>query len=275
MKGAVKLWLGRTRHQRRVPFVRSFSYDVAMISVDVDRLDEADRKARWFSVDRANLVSFQSRNHTRHWNGPSLRAWAEQQLREAGVSAPIASLHLLTFPNVLGSGFAPISVWLARGMDDAVTGVIYEVHNTFGEAHAYVFAGRDDLPTHEAEKVFHVSPFFDVSGAYRFRLAVNDEIFALVVDNIEDGECVHSARLSLRARELTDRAIAGWLMRMPFSGFGVILAIHWQALKLWLKSARYHKKPVQRDRRTTQATAIEHVSLEHSAAVPNEDRRSA
>ena len=262
--------MGRTHHRRFAPFDRAFSYDIAMISLDVDRLDEADLASRWFSIDRPNLISFNRHKQRLATGSDGLRRWAADQLRGAGIATAISSLHFLTFPSVLGSGFAPISVWIARDSEGGLLGVIYEVHNTFGEAHAYVFPSNDALPAHEAAKEFHVSPFFDVSGTYRFRLTMSDEIFALVVDNIEDGECVHSARLSLRARELTDGAIAQWLIRMPFSGFGVIVAIHWQALQLWLGGARYNKKPAQRDRRTTRAAASDSV-----ATARHETRRSA
>lgn len=261
--------MGRTHHRRFTPFDRSFSFNVAMISVDVDRLDEADANCRLFSVDKPNLMSFHRHKQKLAANG-DLRSWATGQLHEAGVKTPIASIELLTFPTVIGSGFAPISIWVARNDADDVLGVIYEVHNTFGEAHAYVFPAASGLGAHTAPKEFHVSPFFDVKGDYRFRIALEDGVFALVVENFEDGARTHTARLALRSRELTDRAIAGLLITMPFSGFGVILGIHWQALKLWLKGARYRKKPAQRDRRNTRAAAIDAV-----ATAPPETRRSA
>ncbi len=267
---AATLWMGRTRHHRHEPFQRSFSYDVAMISLDVDRLDDAERQSRWFSVGRPNFVSFQPRMCGLGEASGGLRRWAEETLRAHGVTDAAASIHLLTFPRVLGSGFAPISVWVARGADQRLLGVIYEVHNTFGEAHAYVLAADVAEGAHETEKAFHVSPFFDVTGKYRFHLSFSDETFALVVQNLVDGECIHTARLALRARELNDGAVAAWLIRMPFSGFGVILAIHWQALKLWVRGAVYRKKPAQRDRRKTRATPIG-----PAASAPEETRRSA
>lgn len=270
MTSPVRLWKGRTHHRRHKPFDRSFSYDVAMISLDVDRLDEADAQCRLFSVDKTNLLSFHRHKQNLCGGTGDLRAWAVEQFQGAGVKTPVASIELLTFPTVMGSGFAPISIWVGRDDSDDVSGVIYEVHNTFGEAHAYVFAAEGETDAHIAPKEFHVSPFFDVKGDYRFKIALEDSVFALVIENFEDGDRTHTARLILEARELSDRAIAGLLITMPFSGFGVILGIHWQALKLWLKGARYRKKPAQRDRRNTRAAAIDAV-----ATAPQETRRSA
>lgn len=241
-----------------------------MVSVDVDRLNEADRSARLFSIDRANIVSLHRKKAALGSSDGNFRKWAEDQLRAAGMMQPIQSLQLLTFPKVLGSGFAPISLWIARAGNDRVVGVIYEVHNTFGEAHAYVFPAGGGLAPHHADKAFHVSPFMDVAGRYRFRLSLVDDALSLVVENIIDGACVHSARLALRARPLTDAAIGKLLVRMPFSGFGVILAIHWQALKLWLKGAKYRSKPEQRADKTTRA-----IADQVSASAPQQDRRSA
>lgn len=241
-----------------------------MVSVDVDRLDEAGRSARLFSIDGANVLSLHRKSAALGSSDGNLRGWAEAQLRSAGMKQPIQSLQLLTFPKVLGSGFAPISLWIAHGGDDRLVGVIYEVHNTFGEAHAYVFPAGGDLAPHNAEKAFHVSPFMDVAGRYRFRLSLVKGALSLVVENIIDGACAHSARLALRARPLTDAAIGKLLVRMPFSGFGVIVAIHWQALKLWLKGAKYRSKPEQRADRTTRA-----IADQVSASAPEQDRRSA
>lgn len=269
MTAAASLWMGKTRHLRHAPFRHEFSYKVAMVAFDVDRIDEANSASRLFSIDRANLVSLQSARLAGHEACDSLRSWAEAKLRDAGATASLAAITIITFPNVLGSGFAPISIWIARDPGHRIAGVIYEVHNTFGEAHAYVFAPQSGMAAHQADKEFHVSPFFDVSGSYRFRLSLSDERLSLLIQNIEEDECLHTAHLALAVRDMTDANLAACLISMPFSGFGVILAIHWQALKLWFKGARYRNRPSQGRRRATRAVEIEQTIEPHA------ERRSA
>jgi hypothetical protein len=248
---ALVFYRGRTVHQRETPFRRAFSYPVAMIGIDIDHLTRVGRDLRLFSVNAVNALSFHARDHGLRRPGESLRAWAEDRLSEAGVALEGGKVELVTFPRVLGVGFSPISLWLGHGPEGELRGAVYEVHNTFGETHAYV--SRID-PGHgrmTADKEFHVSPFFDVSGAYRFTLRKSPSRLELIVENMAPEGRNHIASLLVRPRPASDLAILNWLTALPFSGLGVILAIHWQALILLLRGARYRDKPAQRANQTT------------------------
>jgi DUF1365 family protein len=260
MRPAAQLWFGRTVHARERPFERRFSHRVAMLEVDIDRMSEAARLSKLFSIGRGNAISFRETDYGARNPSVPLRIWAEARLAEAGVRLEGGALRLITFPRVLGYGFAPISLWYGYGPDERLRGVIYEVHNTFGETHAYVSAYSDDVRDMQetwAPKEFHVSPFCDVSGSYRFTLtppaAGIRDTMALVVENVAADGREHVATLRLKARALTSAAVLKWLAGMPISGFGVMAAIHWQALRLWLKGARYRAKLPQEARRTTLA----------------------
>jgi DUF1365 family protein len=266
MSDSARLWFGHTVHTRETPFRRSFRYRIAMIELDIDRLDEAGGLSRFFSIDRPNLVSFRSRDHGARNASIPLRLWAEARFAEAGIQLDGGQIRLVTFPRVLGYGFAPISLWFGHGPDGNVRGVIYEVHNTFGETHAYVSAFDPDQ-RFETDKEFYVSPFFDVDGGYRFTVRPPGEDMQVVVENLGPDGRQHVASLTAWPRPLTGWAVLRWLLAMPFSAIGVIFAIHWQALALWMKGVRYHIKPIQRARRTTLAR------LEHCPADAHEDLR--
>jgi DUF1365 family protein len=256
---AISLLTGRTTHRREKPFVRSFAYRVAMIDVDIDRLAESDSASTLFAVNRANVIALREIDHgARHGSVP-LRFWAETRFASAGVSLDGGAIRLITFPRVLGHGFAPISLWLGFGPEGALRGVIYEVHNTFGETHAYVSAFEPDVRVF-ADKEFFVSPFFGVEGRYRFTLRPAAETLGVVIENIDAEGRSHVATLNLRRQPFTTPAILAWLATMPFSGLGVIVAVHWQALILLLKGAFYRAKPVQRAERTTIAGKASSIS---------------
>lgn len=250
---AARLWFGKTTHRREKPFVRSFSHRIAMLEIDIDRLEDAGRVSRLFSINRGNLIAFHTADYGPRTKAAPLRPWAERMFAEAGISLAGGPIRLLTFPRVLGYGFAPISLWQGFGPDGGLRGVIYEVHNTFGETHAYVSALNPASAPQHAEKNFFVSPFFDVSGDYRFGLRQSDDAIALTVENISADGRHHVAGLSLRPRHLTSGQVLKWMCAMPISGLGVMFAIHWQALHLWLKGAGYRDKPDQRARRATLA----------------------
>ncbi|MEP7211192.1 MAG: DUF1365 domain-containing protein, partial [Alphaproteobacteria bacterium] len=200
-------------------------------------------------------IAFHTADHGERRKGTPLRPWAETKFAEAGVSLDGGQIRLISFPRVLGHGFAPISIWLGHGPDGELRGAIYEVHNTFGETHAYVSACT--RTQHVSDKVFFVSPFFDVSGQYRFTLRSSATRLELIVENLGADGRNHVASLMARPRVMTDAAILKWLIQMPLSGLGVVFAIHWQALLLWVRGARYHMKPVQRPNRTTLAQAAD------------------
>lgn len=249
---AAQLWFGRTVHRREKPFERRFSHRIAMLEVDIDRLAEADALSRLFAVDRGAAISFRQVDHGARDRTLPLRAWAEAKFAEAGVALEGGPIRLIGFPRVLGVGFAPISIWLGHGPDGNLRGAIYEVHNTFGETHSYVCAFD---PTHRravADKAFFVSPFFDVDGGYRFTLRPPERgQMSLVVENIGVDGRAHVAALTVKATAVSSPAILRWLVAMPISGLGVLIAIHWQALCLFLKGAKYRVKPEQQLKRTT------------------------
>ena len=248
---AARLWVGRTAHVREKPFRRAFSYRIAMLEIDIDRLEDAARLSRFFSVNRFNAIAFLPQDHGDRREGSTLRSWAEARYAEAGVGLDGGAIRLVTFPRVLGIGFAPISIWYGHGPSGDLRGVIYEVHNTFGETHAYICAFDPVEPSQGAEKAFFVSPFLDVSGDYRFTLRQADTRMELIVENTSAEGRSHVASLLARPRALSGAAIARLLIELPFSGLGVMFAIHWQALMLFARGARYHIKPQQRAERTT------------------------
>lgn len=213
-----------------------------MIDLDIDRLAEADLQTRLFSVERPAMFSFRRIDHAGLEKRP-LRPWAEATLQQAGVEPPGGSIRLITFPRHLLYKFAPISLWIAHNEFGNPVAIIYEVRNTFGERHSYVAALDGAWSRHEAQKSFHVSPFFDVTGTYKFTLRLAQNSLYLGVTTVSEGQPVHSASLSTNCAPASDQGLAAIAITMPFSTIGVSIGILWEALKLWIKGARYHRKP--------------------------------
>ena len=251
---ALRIFNGHTIHQRSVPFTHRFKYDLALIDIDIDRLDEASRASSLFKIDGSNLFSFNRRDHGERKAAP-LRPWAEAEFARAGIDLEGGMIRLVTFPRHAFYKFAPISLWLGHDTHGALKGILYEVNNTFGETHVYAAATPDPSKhQHKTDKVFHVSPFFDVSGAYQFTLKWTDDVLNLVVATMKDDQQTHVATISARAKPATSMAFLHIALAKPLSSLGVTAGIHWQAFKLWLKGAKYHSKPKQSSVRTTIAT---------------------
>ena len=223
---AAALYPGEVMHARLKPFGHRFTYRVFSLLIDLDRLDEAGRLSRLFSVNRANLVSFHEADHTER----------------------AARIVLLAYPRILGYVFNPISVFFAYDAENRPLAMIYSVRNTFGERHIYVAPVRDGERNdagirQERRKVFHVSPFIGMNASYRFRVLPPGETVRLRIHECEDGSPVLAAAFAGDRHELTDSSLAACLLRIPFMTWKIVAGIHWEALKLWLKGAQFHRSP--------------------------------
>lgn len=264
---ALNLWKGKTVHARYVPFERRFAYDLALMDIDIDRLDEADRQSALFSVEGPNLFSFSRKDHGAR-DGLPLRPWAEQMLATAGVTLDGGAIRLVTLPRHLFYKFSPISLWYGYGPSGDLRGIIYEVNNTFGDTHAYVAAASKNRSQHEAGKAFHVSPFFDVTGTYRFTLRAPDDRLSVVVESLKDGTRLHMANIIARRQPATARTLLATALSRPVSSLGVTLGIHWQALKIWLRGATYRPRPTPPEQAATVAveSPVEDQHIKKDAA---------
>lgn len=245
-----RLLTARTVHARLSPFRHRFAYRLWWLQSDID----APPRGLLF---RLGVLRVSPRDHAAR-DGSAMRPWVEARLTEAGLADCAARVELLAIPRLFGWVFNPISLFLCRRADGALGTVIYEVKNTFGDQHAYV--ARIDgaaTATHGATKRLHVSPFFDMAGGYRFALSDTEDRFSLVIRYGTQDTPRLIATISGRYAPASTPALLGAMVRMPLVTLKVIAMIHWQALKLWRRGARFHRKPAD-------TPAIASITHEHA-----------
>lgn len=237
---------GSVVHVRHTPVTHRFVYPIAFLRVPLSAWDSL--RVPLLGVDRPNVFSLRRADHGAR-DGGDPAEWLARMLRDKGL-AEVADgeVILQTFPRLLGYVFNPVSFWFCHDANGALRAVLAEVNNTFGERHTYVVAHPDHRPIASTDvftvaKVFHVSPFFPVSGVYRFRFNLSAERSDVRIDYVENGKPQLSTRLSGQLAPLGGRALAGWAMRFPFMTLGVMWRIHVQALKLWRKRVPFFRKP--------------------------------
>ena len=239
------LLFGKVIHERRRAATHRFVYPVFFLQLPLSGLARAGSPL--FSLERWNLFSFRRRDYGPR-DGSDLEPWARVILAREGITSADGEIVLQTFPRVLGYVFNPVSFWLCHDRNGRLRAVLAEVNNTFGERHNYLIAHADQrpiLPGEEltARKVFHVSPFFPVTGRYRFRFAFTRHFSAAFID-YEDAEGLAlRTSVSGRPRPLDTAGLARAFLAYPLFTLGVIARIHVQALRLWLKGARFFRKP--------------------------------
>lgn len=232
-------------HRRLRPRVNAFRYRVSYLCLGLDTLQQA--AGRWLKIEKPGLVSFRSADHGARDDG-DLNGWLRGILAENGIGEVCdGEPVLVTLPRMLGYVFNPVSFWFCRDRAGALRAVLCEVNNTFGEGHCYLMHHSDRRPIQpedwlEGVKVFHVSPFLPVSGGYRFRFRLDERIVHVDV-NYHDAEGLMLATsVSGRREALTDRAVLRRFLFRPLMTIGVVARIHWQALHLWRKKARFYTK---------------------------------
>lgn len=243
-----RLFAARVRHARLGPHAHVFEARSLFAQIPLRAASARGwRGGLGFGLDRAALISVQSRDHGT--GEQSLLDWAEGQLRAAGVEPGLGEIWLCCLPRLSGFGFKPVSFWIccAEGGEPRV--IIAEVNNTFGDRHVYLLDtpnGYRNGQSLHCEKAFYVSPFCEVRGEYRFRFFHSPSAegrFLARIDYFVDGQQLLTTSISGHTQPLTQLgALLLWL-RQPLASLAVILNIHWQALLLWRKGLRLVPRP--------------------------------
>jgi DUF1365 family protein len=245
--------IGRVRHARLRPVVHRFTYPTCFLLLPLRTLraepDRAVKRNRW------GLLSFHDRDHGD--GREDCLAWIDELLAREGIAEAGGEVWLHCMPRMLGYAFKPVSFWYCHREDGTLAAVVVEVNNTFGERHCYLLHGPGIGFGRElsAAKVFHVSPFCDVAGRYRFRFMRTDlhpvaparrnELPRTVarVDHDDAQGPLLQTSVSGTLAPLTRRSSLRAFIAMPLMGFGVIARIHWQALTLWARRVPFFRKP--------------------------------
>ena len=247
-QAAAALYFGDVMHARLKPIGHRFKYRVVSLLIDLDRLEEADRMSRLFGVNRAAVYGFHEADHGER-NGASLRTYAQRCAAEHGVDLTDGRVTLLCYPRLFGYTFNPLATYFCYRADGELALIIYEVRNTFGEIHAYVLPIRSGEHSSAGirqaqDKLFHVSPFIEMATRYHFRVSPpGDAVRLRILVNDTDGPLL-AATFHGRRRQLTSAALLRALFGLPLVTFKIMAAIHWEALRLWIKGVRLLPRPV-------------------------------
>ena len=262
---AVWFYKGAVGHRRFGKIKHRLHYKIAYILIDLDRLDEAKTQSRLFNVNGRAPLSFLESDHgiKGDLDGPSysLSAWVRGYLREHNVTQAAARIELLCLPRMFGFVFNPISVFFIYDEADQIHHVIYQVNNTFGDRVFYLCKAEKNKNffRHRCDKSLYVSPFYDVEGSYYFTLNAPSETIKLnILYTANDEKRSLFAHLSGDRSHVNTKNAAGILGTLPLMTLGVVLGIHWEAVKLYVKGVAF------RPQRTAYASDVNREQLKRT-----------
>lgn len=248
LNAPVSLFVGGVFHARYRPQANRFHYPLFFLRVNLSMLGSHQNRL-WFGINQWRPLAFYSRDHgAEHASG--LIRHMHEKLMQFGIIPPAGEVHLYTLPRVWGYAFKPVSFWHWHDAQGDLRLILAEVNNTFGEKHCYALEATDGRPIGNASslnavKCFHVSPFCPVEGHYEFRPQVGIDGFYRIAIDYHDQQGL-LIRTSQWGKQVTFSAVtvARLLLRQPFMTLGVVLRIHWQAIRLLSKKVRFYTKPV-------------------------------
>ncbi len=240
--------IGEVRHARTRPVANRFVYPTYFLFLPMRTL--RDRPSAQLRRNRFGIVSFHDADHGA--GGDDSLAWLEGLLAGEGVCGATGEIWLQCYPRVLGFVFKPVSFWYCHRDDGELAAIVVEVNNTFGERHCYLLHGPSLAFGREirATKAFHVSPFCRVAGDYRFRFLrgaagpADRPARALArIDHHDEAGLLLRTSLSGALEPLTKASARRAFVAVPWLTLGIVVRIHWQALRLWARRVPFQRKP--------------------------------
>ena len=237
------IYNGKVIHKRFKPKEHFFKYKVFSLLLDLSELSLLDKKLKIFSYNKFNILSFYDIDHGPR-DGTSLISWVKENLNNNNINSNQIKIKLLCYPRVWGYIFNPLSIFFVYDKNSNLISILYEVKNTFGEQHTYVFKIDKDnqLFEHSCKKKFHVSPFIEMNCLYYFKILKPTDKLSVVINQNDDGGKLLFASQDGLKNELNNKNLMISYISNPLMSFKIIGAIHFEAFKLWIKGIKYVKK---------------------------------
>tara|TARA_Y100000590_G_scaffold359058_1_gene414728 strand:- start:1132 stop:1902 length:771 start_codon:yes stop_codon:yes gene_type:complete len=240
------IYSGFVTHRRFKPKRHFFTYKTFSLLIDLNDLESIEKKIRFFSYNKFNILSFHDVDHGPR-NGSKLIDWVKNKLNDAKIDIGLGRVKLLCYPRFFGYVFNPLSIFYCYDDNFQLKAILYEVKNTFNEQHTYVFSvsNSSNLILHKCDKKFYVSPFIEMKTFYNFRLINPGKILNVFIkQGDEEGTLLTACQVGERI-ELTSKNLLFQFLKHPLMSFKIILAIHFEALRLWVKGVKLVKRKIK------------------------------
>ena len=243
---ALSLYFGKVMHARLKPKQHRFNYNVFSMLIDLDQYEQAAKQSTIFSINKANLLSFHEKDHGPR-DGSNLRLHIDNLLKNGNIARP-EKIRLWCNPRVFGYTFNPLSIYFCYDKSGAISALVYQVHNTFGQDHSYIAQvtpeqSKDASIRQSADKEFYVSPFLDMDLRYDFRINEPQEDLRIrILEHDAEGPIL-SATFFGKYKSANTRNLLKGVTNTIGLTWKIMAGIHFEAIFLWAKGIKIKKRP--------------------------------
>lgn len=240
-----KIYIGKVIHKRFKPKEHYFKYNVFSLLIDLNELEEINKYIKFFSYNKFNIISFYDKDHGDR-DGSSIKLWVKKNLRNIGIMTEDISIKLLCYPRIFGYVFNPLSTYFIYNKHSELISIFYEVKNTFGEQHTYIFKAQDEKTVqNKCKKKFYVSPFIEMDCEYHFKtLNPREQLSVVINQNDKDGKLLFASQDGI-SKDFNNKNLILSYLTHPLMTFKIIGAIHYEAFKLWAKRIKLITKKIK------------------------------
>ncbi len=240
-----KIYTGKVIHKRFKPKQNKFKYNVFSLLIDLNELEEINKYIKFFSYNKFNIISFYDKDHGDR-DGSSIKLWVKKNLRNIGIMTEDISIKLLCYPRIFGYVFNPLSTYFIYNKHSELISIFYEVKNTFGEQHTYIFKAQDEKTVqNKCKKKFYVSPFIEMDCEYHFKtLNPREQLSVVINQNDKDGKLLFASQDGI-SKDFNNKNLILSYLTHPLMTFKIIGAIHYEAFKLWAKRIKLIAKKIK------------------------------
>ena len=240
------IYSGLIIHKRFKPKKHFFSYKAFSLLIDLNEIEDLEKKINFFSHNKFNILSFYNIDHGPR-DGSSLTKWVKKNLVKAKININEVSIKLLCFPRFFGYVFNPLSIFYCYDKHEQLRAVLYEVKNTFNEQHTYVFRSKPSskIILHKCNKKFYVSPFIEMKTFYNFRLLKPGKSINIQIKQTDSYGLLLLAQQVGKKINLNSKSLFYQFLKHPLMSFKIIVAIHFEAFRLWSKGIKLVRKKIK------------------------------
>ncbi|PLX27690.1 hypothetical protein C0583_00420 [Candidatus Parcubacteria bacterium] len=262
-----KIYTAKLKHKRIKPKENSFEYNAYMFYLDLDDLDDLDKELKFFSKNKFNLFSFYDKDHFRFiemeksqrdvimqekiilnresYRDLNTRERIRKMIRSLNLGFEPDKIFLLTSLRILGYVFNPVSFYYVFDSSKKLRVLVSEVHNTFYDQKMFYSEIQDKgqkIFEAKQDKNFYISPFTSLDNKLHWRFNNPGKEMIMMIDSMKNGELELATSLVGEEKNLNNKNLFILFLRYPLYTLMVMIRIHLQALKLWLKKTPFNSK---------------------------------